>query len=169
VTPRRTIAVAVLTFVAVVASPFAAAVITGLSVEGCPCPGAGGDSTFGHALGHLLWGLLTLAIALGIRRLRRAWPATSLTGRDPTLRLQSSPRGSTAPAPNLLLPVRVVGEKQYQLLAFAQRLALASAAGHFFASAAANFIDVRSLDAPPHEGYLTIVHAAGEILSLIHI
>jgi hypothetical protein len=169
VTPRRTIAVAVLTFVAVVASPYAAAVITGLLVEGCPCPGAGGDSPFGHALNHLLWAVLTVTVALGIRRLRRAWPAPGLTGRDPTLRLQSSPRRSTALAPNLRLPVGVFREKQYQLLAYAQRLALASAAGQFLASAAANFIDVRSLNAPPHEGYLTIVHGAGEVLAYVSL
>ena len=168
-TPRRTIAVALLTFVAVVASPFAAGVITGLLVQGCACPSATGDSSFGHALSHLLWGVMTVAVALGIRRLRRAWPAPGLTGRDPTLRLQSSPRGSTALAPNLLLPVRVFGERQYQLLTFAQRLALASAAGQFIASAGANFIDARSLNAPPHEGYFAIVHAAGEIFSLLSL
>ena len=167
-TPRRTIAVAVFTFAAVVASPYAAALITGLLVEGCPCPSAGGDSSFAHALGHLLWALITLAVALGIRRLRRAWPAPGWGGRNPTLRLESSPRGSTAHAPNLLLPVRVF-EKQYQLLALAQWLALASAAGQFLASAAANFIDVRTLNAPPHEGYLTIVHAAGEILAVVSL
>jgi hypothetical protein len=169
VTPRRTIAVALLTFVAVVASPFTAAVITGLLVEGCPCPSAGGDSSFAHALWHLLWAVLTLAVALGVRRFRRAWHAPGLTGRDPTLRLQSSPRGSTALAPNLLSPVRAFGEKQYQLLAIAQLLALASAAGQFLASAGANFIDVRSLNAPPHEGYFTIVHAAGEVLALVSL
>jgi hypothetical protein len=67
------------------------------------------------------------------------------------------------------VPARVFGEKQYQLLALAQWLALASAAGQFLASAAANFIDVRTLNAPPHEGYLTIVHAAGEILAIVSL
>jgi hypothetical protein len=67
------------------------------------------------------------------------------------------------------VPVRVFGEKQYQLLAVAQRLALAAAAGQFLASAGANFIDVRSLNAPPHEGYFTIVHAAGEVLALVSL
>jgi hypothetical protein len=108
VTPLRTIAVAVFTIVAVVASPFAAEGFTGLL--------AGNNSTFGHPLGHLLSAVLTVAIALGIRRLRRAWPA---------------------PAPDLLSPVRAVGEKQYQLLAFAQWLVLAAAAGQFLESVGA--------------------------------
>ena len=107
-TPLRTIAVAVLTIVAVFASPFALEEITGLL--------AGNNSTFGHALGHLLSAVLTVAVALGIRRLRRAWPA---------------------PAPDPLSPVRVLGEKQYQLLAFAQWLVLAAAAGQFLESAGA--------------------------------
>jgi hypothetical protein len=77
VTPRRTIAVAALTLVAVVASPFAAGVITGLL--------AGNNSTFGHALWHLLWAVLTVPVALGIRRFWRAWPAMGLTERDPVL------------------------------------------------------------------------------------
>jgi hypothetical protein len=55
------------------------------------------------------------------------------------------------------------------LLAFAQRLAFASAAGLFLASAGANFIDVRSLNAPPHEGYLTIVHGVGEVLAYVSL
>ena len=107
-TPRRTIAVAVLTLVALVASQFVAAVITGLLV--------GNYSTLSHPLGHLLAAVLTVAVALGIRRLRRAWPA---------------------PAPDLLSPVRVFGEKQYQLLAFAQWLVLAAAAAQFVESAGA--------------------------------
>jgi hypothetical protein len=123
VTPLRTIAVAVLTIVAVVASPFVTEVITGLF--------AGNNSTFGHALGHLLSAALTVAIALGIRRLRRAWPA---------------------PAPDLLSPVRVFGEKQYQLLAFAQWLVLAAAAGQFLESAGA-------------VTYSASVHDAGLILT----
>ncbi len=126
-TPRRTIAVAVLTFVAVVASPYAAAAITGLLV---------GNSKLAHALGHLLWGLLILAIALGIRRLRRAWPA---------------------PAPDLLLPARVVGEKQYQLLALAQWLALAVGAGQFLSSAGAADFNENDL-------YFAIGHTTGLIL-----
>jgi hypothetical protein len=52
-------------------------------------------------------------------------------------------------------------------MAFAQRLALAAAAGQLLASVGANFIDVRSLNAPPNEGYFTIVHAAGEVFSLV--
>lgn len=126
-TPRRTIAVAVLTFAAVVASPYIADAITRLLV---------GDSKFGHALGHLLWGLLTLAIALGIRRLRRAWPA---------------------PAPDLLLPARVFGEKQYHLLAVAQWFALAVAAGQFLSSAGAADFNENDL-------YFAIVHTTGLIL-----
>ena len=107
-TPRRTIAVAALTLVALVASQFAAAVITGLLV--------GNYSTLRHPLGHLLAAVFTVAVALGIRRLRRAWPP---------------------PAPDLLSPVRVFGEKQYQLLAFAQWLVLAAAAAQFVESAGA--------------------------------
>jgi hypothetical protein len=108
VTPRRTIAVAVLMIVAVVTSQFAGAVITGLLV--------GNYSKFHHPLGHLLAAILTFAIALGIRRLRRAWPAR---------------------APDLISLVRVYGEKQYQLLAFAQGLVLAAAAAQFVESAGA--------------------------------
>ena len=115
-TPRRTIAVAVLTIVAVFASPYAAAVIEGLLVARCICLGDPGHSTFGHALGHLLSAVPTVAVALGIRRLRRAWPA---------------------PAPDPLAPVRVFVEKQYQLVAFAQWLVLAVAAGEFLESAGA--------------------------------
>lgn len=137
-TSRRTIAVAVLTIAAVVASTYAAAGIADLL--------AGNNLTFQHVLWHLLWGLLTLAIALGIRLLRRAWPA---------------------PAPHPLSTVLVSGEKQYQLLALAQWLALAVAAGQFLASVGANFIDARSLNAPPHEDYFAIVHAAGEVLSVV--
>lgn len=106
-TPRRTIAVAVLTFVAVVASPFAAGVITGLStgVRGSIVALlVGNNSTFGHALWHLLWAVLTVPVALGIRRFWRAWPAMGLTEREPVL---------------------------------AQWLAIALAAGHFLASAGA--------------------------------
>jgi hypothetical protein len=147
-------AVAVLTL-AVVASPFAAGVISG-QLAGCPCPIAGGPATFAHALWHLLWGGLTLAIALGISRFRRASPATGLTERNPTQRLQSSTGGSTAPDPNLLSPVRVSGPNQYQLLTRAQRLAIASAAGQLLASAGANF----------NEGDFAIVHNAGELLAL---
>jgi len=88
VTPRRTIAVAVLTIVAVFASPLAAWVITELL--------AANNSTFGHALRHPLSAVLTVAVALGICRLRRAWPA---------------------PASDLFSPARVFREKQYQLLA----------------------------------------------------
>jgi hypothetical protein len=154
VTPRRTIAVAVLTLVAAVASGFAAAVIVGLLVAGCPCLDFTGG-TFGYALWHLLWAVLTVAIALGIRRFRRAWPATGSTERDPTLRLHSSPRGSTAPAPNLLWLVRLFGLNQYQLLASAKWLALASAAGQLLASAGANF----------NEGSFVIVHISGEFLA----
>jgi hypothetical protein len=131
VTPRRTIAVAVLTFAAVVASLFAAAVIVGLLVARCLCLGEPGNSTFGHALRHLLSAVLTVAVALGIRRLRRAWPA---------------------PAPDLLSPVRAFGEKQYQLLAFAQWLVLAAAAGQFVESAGAIT-------------YSATVHDAGLILA----
>jgi hypothetical protein len=123
-TPRRTIAVAVLTFVAVVASPNAAAAITGLLV---------GNSKFAHPLDHLLWGLFTLAIALGMCRLRRAWPA---------------------PAPDLLLPARAFGKKQYQLLALAQWLALAVAAGQFLSSAGAADFNEKDL-------YFAIVHTTG--------
>lgn len=107
-TPRRTIAVSVLTIVAVAASPSAADAITGLWVAN--------SSTVGHALGHLLSAVLTVAVGLGIRRLRRAWPA---------------------PAPDRLSPARVYGEKQYQLLALAQWLVLAAAAGQFLESAGA--------------------------------
>jgi hypothetical protein len=144
-TPRRTIAIAVLMLVAAIATPSAVDVINGLLVERCLCPGAGGHSSFAHALGHLLGAVLLLAIALGISRLRRAWPAKGSTERDTTPRL----------------------EKQYRLMAFAQRLALVAAAGQLLAGAGANFIDVRSLEAPPHEGYFTIVHAAGEVFSLV--
>ena len=150
-TPRRTIAIAVLTFVAVVASPSAAGVITGLLVPGDP----GRHSTFAHALWHLLWAVLTVAIALGIHRLRRAWLATGSTERDPTLRLQSSPRGSTEPAPDLFPPVRLFGMNQYQLLAGARLFVIALAAGQFLASAGA--IDFNQL-------YFAIVHTTGEFL-----
>ena len=129
-TPPRTIAVALLTIPAVVASPYAAQGIAGLLAGNDP------TTTFHHVLWHLLWGLLTLAIALGIRRLRRAWPA---------------------PAPDLPSTVRVSGEKQYQLLALAQGLALAGAAGQFIASAgAANFNDL----------YFLIVHTPGDLLGV---
>jgi hypothetical protein len=157
VTPRRTIAVAVLTFVAVVASPFVADVITRLLAEGCSCPRAGHYLAFGHALWHLLWAALTLAIALGIRRFRRAWPATGVTERDATLGLQSSPRESTAPAPNRQKMRTGKRLNQYQLLAFAQLLAITTAAGNILASAgAADF----------NELYFAIVHTPGEVLAV---
>lgn len=132
-TPRRTIAVAVLTIVAVVASPYAAAAITGLLVAN--------NSTFGHALGHLLSAVLTIAVALGIRRLRRAWPA---------------------PAPDLLSPVSVFGEKQYQLLAFAQQVVLAAAAGQLLESAGAI-----SLSATVHNAGLALELGAWGILIFV--
>ena len=123
-TPRRTIAVALVMVVAVVASQFVAGVITGLLV--------GNYSTLRHPLGHLLAAVLTVAVALGIRRLRRAWPA---------------------PVSDLLSQVRAFGEKQYQLLAFAQWLVLTAAGAQFVESAGAIT-------------YSAFVHDAGLILEL---
>jgi hypothetical protein len=70
-TPRRTVAVGLLTLVAVAVSSFAAAALTG-----------NGQSLYGHPLWHVLWGVLTVPIALGILLVRRAWPATGWTGRS---------------------------------------------------------------------------------------
>jgi hypothetical protein len=70
-TPRRTVAVGLLTLVAVAVSTFAASALTG-----------NGGSLYGHPLWHLLWGVLTVPIALGILFVRRAWPATGWTERS---------------------------------------------------------------------------------------
>jgi len=71
VTPRRTIAVALVTFIAVIAAE---------SVAELPGRNVSGD--VGHALFHLSWATLTMALALGIRRVRSAWPATGWTARS---------------------------------------------------------------------------------------
>jgi hypothetical protein len=70
-TPRRTVAAGLLTLVAVAVSTFAASALTG-----------NGQSGYGHPLWHLLWGVLTVPIALGILFVRRAWPATGWTERS---------------------------------------------------------------------------------------
>ena len=69
-TPRRTVAVGLLTLVTVAVSTFAASALTG-----------NGQSLYGHPFWHLLWGVLTVPIALGILLVRRAWPATVWAGR----------------------------------------------------------------------------------------
>lgn len=69
-TPRRTVAVGVLTLVAVAVTTAAAGAIFD------------GQSSYGHPLWHLLWGVLTVPIALGILFVRRAWPATGWTERS---------------------------------------------------------------------------------------
>jgi hypothetical protein len=70
-TPRRTVAVGLLTLVAVAVTTIAAAAITG-----------NGQSLYGHPFWHLLWGVLTVPIALGILLVRRAWAATGWTERS---------------------------------------------------------------------------------------
>jgi hypothetical protein len=70
-TPRRTVAVGLLTLVAVAVSTFAASALTG-----------NGGSLYGHPLWHLLWSVLTVPIALGILLVRRAWAATGWTERS---------------------------------------------------------------------------------------
>jgi hypothetical protein len=70
-TPRRTVAVGLLTLVAVVVTTFAALALTD-----------NGGSLYGHPIWHLLWGVLTVPIALGILLVRRAWPATGWTERS---------------------------------------------------------------------------------------
>jgi hypothetical protein len=70
-TPRRTVAVALLTLVAVAVTTNAAAAITG-----------NGQSLYGHPFWHLLSGVLTVPIALGILLVRRAWAGTGWTERS---------------------------------------------------------------------------------------
>lgn len=68
--PRRTIAVALVTSAAVAVTTNAAAAVTG-----------NGQSSDGHPVWHLLWGVLTIPIALGILLVRRAWLAGVSTER----------------------------------------------------------------------------------------
>jgi len=75
VTPSRTIAVAVLTFVAAVTAERVGEEFgTGrvLNIDG----------EINHALFHFSWAALTMALALGVRRARSAWSATGWTARS---------------------------------------------------------------------------------------
>lgn len=69
-TPRRTVAVGLLTLAAVSVTSYAALAISG------------NGQSYSHPLWHLLWGVLTVPIALGILFVRRAWPATGWTERS---------------------------------------------------------------------------------------
>jgi hypothetical protein len=74
ITPRRTIAVALLTFGAAYAT-FPASQIANQPW----LPWYGGELK--HGLWHLFWAVLALAVAFALHRFRRAWPATGWTGR----------------------------------------------------------------------------------------
>src|SRR3982074_1381187 len=95
-TPRRTVALGLLTLVAGAVSPFAASALTG-----------NGQSLYGHPLWHLLWGVLTVPIALGILFVRRAWPATGWTERSPRARVVFA---FTSAAGNVLAGIGVLPE-----------------------------------------------------------
>jgi hypothetical protein len=74
ITPRRTVAVALWTFGAVVAAFYGSQIASH--------PWAPWYSTeLGHSLFHLLWALLTIAVAFALYRFRRAWLATGWTER----------------------------------------------------------------------------------------
>jgi hypothetical protein len=74
ITPRRTIAVALLTLGAVVASFY------GSQIASHPWATWYGTE-LGHSLFHLLWALFASAIAFALYRFRRAWLATGWTER----------------------------------------------------------------------------------------
>jgi hypothetical protein len=79
ITPRRTIAVALVTLAAALSVPYVAGVITRL-IAGCPCLNFG-SSDYSHPIGHFSGAALTVAIGLGILLVRRAWPARGWTMR----------------------------------------------------------------------------------------
>jgi hypothetical protein len=72
ITPRRTIALALLTLGAAVTAPFA----SNLAALSLPWFGQAR-----HSLWHLLWALLMLTVAFGLHRFRSAWSATGWTER----------------------------------------------------------------------------------------
>src|SRR5467141_898091 len=79
ITPRRTIAVALVTLVAVVSSYYVSGVITGL-ISGCLCLDLG-QSTLTHPIWHFSWAALAVGGAFGLHRFRGAWTATGWTER----------------------------------------------------------------------------------------
>lgn len=93
-TPRRTLAVGLLTLVAVAVTIFEA---------------GNGQFLYSHPLWHVLWGVLTVPIALGVLFVRRAWPATGWTERSLVAAVVFA---LTSAAGNILAGIGVLPEYQ---------------------------------------------------------